>query len=203
MDNIRRRRANARAIRDRHPRFAEAVGADVRLALQCRGESQPDGRVDASLQAVRLMWSSDAFAALVAYRAKAAMQRRAVPVLPRLVHHWAMRHAQVCIGDPVLIRPGVYVPHGQVVIDGFTEVGSGSRLLPWITLGLKPGSVVGPTVGRNVVVGSGARVLGPVTVGDDAKIGANAVVLRDVPAGTTAVGVPATRIAGSPAGAGS
>lgn len=190
-DNIRRKRRNLSLIRDRHPSFRTAVAADLELALECRGEGPVDSKSDSYLQAVRLMWSSDAFAALVAYRAKAAMQRRGVPVLPRVAHHWAMRHAQVCIGDPVLIHPGVYIPHGQVVIDGFTEVGSGSRLLPWITLGLRPGSVVGPTVGQRVVVGSGARLLGPVMVGDDVRVGANAVVVKDVPAGETAVGVPA------------
>lgn len=190
--NVRRKHRNLRLIRDRHPRFGTAVAADLRLSLRCRGEGQPDeNRRDVALQTIRLMWTSDAFAALVAYRAKAAMQRRGIPVLPRLAHHWAMRSAQVCIGDPVLIQPGVYVPHGQVVIDGFTEVGSGSRLLPWITLGLKPGSVVGPTLGANVVVGSGSKVLGPLTVGAGAKVGANAVVIQDIPPGATAVGVPA------------
>ena len=137
------------------------------------------------------MWTSDAFAAMVAYRARASLQRRGVPVLPRLLHHFSMAKAQVCIGDPVRVAPGVYVPHGQIVVDGFTEIGSGTRLLPWTTLGLRAGNLIGPTVGAGTLVGSGARVIGPVTVGAGARVGANAVVVTDVPPGRTAVGVPA------------
>jgi serine O-acetyltransferase len=191
--HARRSHANLRRIRDRHPRFTTAVAADVAVTLRCRGEEPGTGRpLDTTLHAVRLIWSSDAFAAMVLYRAKAAMQRRGIPVLPRLCHHLAMATAQVCIGDPVLVHPGVYVPHGQVVIDGFTEVGRGVRLLPWTTLGLKEGGVIGPTIGSNSEIGTGARVLGPVTIGSGVRIGAGAVVVRDVPDGHVAVGVPAT-----------
>jgi serine O-acetyltransferase len=199
--HARRKHANLRLIRDRHPPFRRAVAADVATALRCRGEGQGSGRpLDTVLEALRLMWTSDAFAALVAYRARAALQRRGVPVLPRLLHHVSMTLAQVCIGDPVLIHPGVYVPHGQIVVDGFTEVRSQSRLLPWTTLGLKEGNLIGPTIGEGVVIGTGARVLGPVHVGDGARVGANAVVVRDVPSGAVAVGVPAVVRSSSPAG---
>jgi serine O-acetyltransferase len=190
--HARRSHANLRKIRDRHPRFTDAVAEDVAATLRCRGEEEGTGApLDTALHALRLMWSSDAFAAMVLYRAKAAMQRRGVPVLPRLCHHLSMALAQVCIGDPVLVHPGVYVPHGQIVLDGFTEIGPGVRLLPWVTIGLKEGSVVGPTIGSNSEIGTGAKVLGPVRVGSGSRVGAGAVVVHDVPDGSVAVGVPA------------
>ena len=64
-------------------------------------------------------------------------------------------------------------------------------LCPWITLGLVHGGIVGPTLAERVFVGTGAKILGDVKIGAFAKIGANAVVVADVPAGATAIGVPA------------
>jgi len=113
-----------------------------------------------------------------------------VPVLPRLAHKLAMAVAQVSIGDPVVMAPGVYIVHGQVVIDGPVEVGAGTVISPWTTIGLR-GSFDAPVVESYVSIGTGAKILGPVRLGSGAKIGANAVVLEDVPAGATAVGVPA------------
>jgi serine O-acetyltransferase len=127
----------------------------------------------------------------VLYRAKARMQALGIPVLPRLAHRLAMSVAQVCIGDPVVVEPGIYIAHGQVVIDGLSEVGSGAVFFPWVTVGLRSGDFNGPTIGRNVRVGTGAKIVGPIKVGDGASIGANAVVVSDVPANATAVGVPA------------
>jgi serine O-acetyltransferase len=186
------------AIRQRHPRFVEAVLADARITADRRGDrAEFRSRADAVLEMARLALVSDAFVGQVCYRAKAALQRRGVPVLPRLFHRLAMMTAQVSIGDPVVVEPGVYFPHGQVVIDGVVVVGSGTAIAPWATLGLVVGSIAGPTVGRGVHIGTGAKLLGAVRVGDGASIGANAVVLHDVPAGATAVGVPA-RVVGQP-----
>ena len=80
-----------------------------------------------SLHVVRLCWVSDAFAAHVLYRLRTTLKRRRIPVLPRLLHRLSMMLSQVAIGDPVLMHPGVYLIHGQVVIDGIIEIGSGSR----------------------------------------------------------------------------
>ncbi|CAB4883323.1 unannotated protein [freshwater metagenome] len=95
------------------------------------------------------------------------------------------------IGDPVVVRPGLYLLHGQVVIDGLVVVGEGAVIAPFTTIGLIAGEVRGPTIGSDVHIGTGARVLGPVTIGDGARVGANAVVLQDVDPGTTVAGVPA------------
>lgn len=179
-------------IRAKHPRFAEAVLADARLTASLRGErAEFTSTADAWVQVVRLAVVSDAFVAQIAYRAKAALQARGVPGLPRLFHRVAMVLAQVSIGDPVVVAPGLYLLHGQVVIDGLVEIGPGAVIAPWVTIGLVAPDIVGPTLGAGVNVGTGAKVLGNVTIGDGARIGANAVVLADVPAGATAVGVPA------------
>jgi serine O-acetyltransferase len=178
-------------IRTRHPRFLHAVLSDARLTAAHRGERfEFTSRGDAILQALRLAWTSDAFLAQALYRAKARMQALGVPILPRLAHRLAMMVAQVCIGDPVVIQPGVYFAHGQVVIDGVTEVHAGVVIFPWVTIGLRAGDFQGPTIGANVKVGSGAKVVGPVSVGNGARIGANAVVISDVPPRATVVGVP-------------
>jgi serine O-acetyltransferase len=185
-----------RALRARHPRFLEALLADARITAAYRGErSEFRGRVDALLQVLRLMLMSDAFLAHAAYRLKARMQALGIPVLPRIAHRVAMVTAQISIGDPVLMHPGVYIVHGQIVADGLVEIHSGAVLYPWITLGLIGPDVVGPTIGPGARIGTGAKVLGKVQVGENALVGANAVVLDDVPADTTVVGVPARPVA--------
>ncbi|MBK6319581.1 MAG: hypothetical protein IPF51_12570 [Dehalococcoidia bacterium] len=99
------------------------------------------------------------------------------------------------MGDHVQIGPGLLLNHGHVIIDGEVTIGPDCSISPFVTLGLNTGgpdvSLVGPKFGRFVFIGTGAKVLGPVTVGDNARIGANAVVMIDVPENSTAVGVPA------------
>jgi len=184
-----------RDIRSRHPRFREAVAADAAITARFRGERHEfRSRADLAVQALRLCLVSDAFLAQALYRAKARMQSLGVPLLPRVAHRLSMMLAQVSIGDPVVMHPGVYIVHGQVVLDGLVEIGPGTQLFPWITIGLKAGDVRGATIERDVSVGTGAKVIGNVRVGAGARIGANAVVVGDVPAGTTVGGVPATEL---------
>lgn len=181
-----------RELRSRHPRVRPALLADARVTAMHRGERYEfRSGADAVVQVLRLMWESDAFLAQALYRVKARLQALGVPVLPRLAHRLAMAIAQISIGDPVVIRPGVSILHGQVVIDGITQIHSGVVIGPFVTIGLLEGDVVGPTVERNVIIGTGARVLGNLRVGAGARIGANAVIIDDVAEGTTAVGVPA------------
>jgi serine O-acetyltransferase len=184
-------------VRAKHPPFLKAVIADVRVNMAFRMERvEMSTTSDAVLHAIRLCWSSDAFLAQVLYRAKARLQQLGVPVLPRLFHHWAMATAQVCIGDPVVIQPGLYLAHGQVVIDGLVEIGTGVIIFPWVTIGLRSGDFHGATVGKNVRIGTGSKVVGPVKIGNGAQIGANAVVVHDVPKNVTVVGVPARVVNG-------
>jgi serine O-acetyltransferase len=181
-----------REIRSRHPRLREALLADARVSAAYRGERHEfHSRADAAIQTLRLIWESDAFLAQALYRVKARLQTLGIPVLPRVAHRLAIAIAQISIGDPVIVHPGVYIIHGQVVIDGFTEIHSGAVIGPFVTIGLREGEWVGPTVERNVTIGTGAKVLGKLRVGGGARIGANAVVIDDVAERTTAVGVPA------------
>jgi serine O-acetyltransferase len=180
------------ALRARHPRFWLAVIADARVTAMHRGERHEfRSRLDELSQVARLAWVSDAFGAQMLYRAKARLQTLGVPVLPRLAHRLAIAVAQVSIGDPVLMAPGVYIVHGQVVADGLVVIETGVVISPFVTLGLRAGDVTGPTVHSNVTIGTGAKLIGPITVGAGARIGANAVVVDDVAPGATVVGAPA------------
>ena len=181
-----------RAIRAKYPPFRQAVWGDASATAFFRGERhQFRSRADAIVQILRLCWVSDAFLAQACYRLKARLQALGVPLLPRLAHRLAMSLAQVSIGDPVVVHPGVYIVHGQVVLDGLVEVGPGVSIAPWVTIGLRAANPQGPTIEADVNIGTGAKIIGPVRVGAGAMIGANAVVVDDVAPGTTVVGAPA------------
>ena len=185
-----------RDVRARHPRFGAAVLADARVTAASRGDRYEfTSRVDAAVQAVRLAVVTDAFLALCCYRAKAHCQARRIPVLPRVLHRLAMITGQISIGDPVVVQPGIYVPHGQVVVDGMVEIGERVVLSPFVTIGLRAGDVRGPTIGSRASIGTGAKILGPIRIGAQARVGANAVVLADVPDRATVAGIPARIIA--------
>lgn len=133
--------------------------------------------------------------AVLVYRLQAWLRQHRIPVLPGLCRRLTMLLAGVTIGDFTIIGPGLRLNHGHVVIDGFTALGRECSISPFVTIGLDTGGATpdfqGPKIGGNVFIGTGAKVLGPITVGDNARIGANAVVLTDVPKDCTAVGVPA------------
>lgn len=100
--------------------------------------------------------------------------------------------------DPrAVIAADVFVPHATGVVVGATaEIGPRTIIMPGVVIGSRPRNAASEakrhaTIGSDVVLGAGAKVLGPVVIGDGARIGANAVVLADVEAGATVVGVPA------------
>jgi serine O-acetyltransferase len=180
-----------RQIRAKHPGLRHALVADAEAALLHRGEGRElRSGPNAVIQILRLCWASDAFLGQALYRVKAALQRRGVPIIPRLCHRLAIMTAGVTIGDPVVMHPGVHLLHGQVVIDGLTEIHRGVVIGPFVSIGLVSGNIGGPTIEEDVMVGTSASVLGKLTVGAGATIGANAAVFSDVPAGSTVVGVP-------------
>jgi tetrahydrodipicolinate N-succinyltransferase len=101
----------------------------------------------------------------------------------------------------VTAGPGLQLPHGNVVIDGRVRIGKNCQINPWVTIGLSNSrrigfSADGPTIGDEVHIGTGAKILGPIAIGDHARIGANAVVIADVPANSTVVGAPARPVGG-------
>jgi serine O-acetyltransferase len=188
-------KAGVDEVQSRQPRFLDALLADARVAAAYRGErAEFRSRLDGVWQALRLMLRTDAFLALSAYRLKTRLQALGIPVLPWIAHRLAMVSAQISIADTALVHPGVFIPSGQVVVYGLVEIHSGATLLPWVTIGPIGSEVRGPTIGPYAQIGSGAKVMGEIEVGANARVGTNAVVLEDVPANTTVVGMPARAI---------
>ena len=115
--------------------------------------------------------------------------------LGRFISHLARWLTGIEIHPGAQIAGCVFIDHGMGVVIGETaEIGSGCTIYHGVTLGgtsLYKGAKRHPTLGKNVIVGAGAQVLGGFTVGDGAKIGSNAVVTKPVPTGATAVGNPA------------
>jgi serine O-acetyltransferase len=115
--------------------------------------------------------------------------------LGRFTSHFSRWLTGIEIHPGAVIGRSVFIDHGMGVVIGETaEVGDGCTIYQGVTLGgtsLYKGTKRHPTLGKNVVVSAGAKVLGGFTVGDNAKVGSNAVVIKPVPAGATAVGIPA------------
>ncbi len=131
--------------------------------------------------------------ALLAHRVAHALWDSHVPLLPYAIAYASRAVTGVEIHPAAKIGADFFIDHGSGVVIGETaEIGDRVTLYQGVTLG-GTGFARGkrhPTVEDNVTVGSGAKLLGPVTVGRNAKIGANTVVIEDVPPGTTVVGNP-------------
>jgi len=133
------------------------------------------------------------FHALLFYRLAHWLVKRRIPFLPRVLSQFARFITGIEIHPGATIGSGLFIDHGMgVVVGETTEIGNNVTLFQGVTLG-GTGKQRGkrhPTIGNHVVVGAGAKVLGPITVGDYVKIGANSVVLQDVPDHSTVVGIP-------------
>jgi len=131
--------------------------------------------------------------ALLAHRAAHALMGAGVPVLPRVIAYMTRAVTGVEIHPAAVIGKEFFIDHGAGVVIGETAViGRRVTLYQGVTLG-GTGFQRGkrhPTLGDNVTVGSGAKLLGPIDVGAGAKVGANTVVVEDVPPGATVVGNP-------------
>ncbi|MDP3482400.1 MAG: serine O-acetyltransferase [Sulfuricella sp.] len=117
--------------------------------------------------------------------------------LARFVSHLGRWLTGIEIHPAAQIGRRVFIDHGMGVVIGETaEIGDDSTLYHGVTLGGTSWNKGKrhPTLGKGVVVGAGAKILGPIFIGDGARVGSNAVVVKDVPAGATAVGIPARNI---------
>lgn len=134
------------------------------------------------------------FHALIYYRISHFFYKHKLKFIARLISQLGRFFTGVEIHPGATIGRGLLIDHGMGVVIGETAVvGDNCTIYQGVTLG-GTGKDVGkrhPTIGNNVMIGSGAKVLGPFTVADNAKIAAGAVVLNAVPEGATAVGVPA------------
>lgn len=131
--------------------------------------------------------------ATIHYRAAHWLHLHHMRFLARWISQLSKFFTGIEIHPGAVIGRRLVIDHGTGIVIGETaEIGDDCLLYQGVTLG-GTGKDVGkrhPTIGNNVMVGSGAKVLGPISVGDNARVAANAVVLRDVPANATVVGVP-------------
>jgi serine O-acetyltransferase len=163
----------------------EGILADLRAPLE---------RDPAARGWLDVVLSYPGFHALVAHRLVHALHRAGIPILPRWLANVARFFTQIEIHPGAEIGAGIFIDHGSGVVIGETaEVGDGCTIYQGVTLGgtsLSHGKRH-PTLGRHVVVGVNSSVLGAIVLGDNAKVGGGSVVVKDVPANATVVGVPA------------
>jgi serine O-acetyltransferase len=140
---------------------------------------------------------TDGSAAMILYRLMQWSRRRGLMPVEMVFNKLNAVLCNCIIGRGAEFGPGFVLIHSTgVVINGAVRGGSGVHIEHQVTIGAERRQA--PLLGDNVFIGAGAKIIGGVTIGDGARIGANAVVLQDVPANHTAVGVPARTIDASP-----
>ena len=150
-------------------------------------------RDPAATSAIEIILTYSGFHAIVLHRITRALYNAKIPFLPRFLSHVGKFITGIEIHPGVTIGKNLFIDHGMgVVIGETTIIGDNVTLYQGVTLG-GTGKEKGkrhPTLGNSIVVGTGAKVLGNITIGDNSYIGANAVVIKDVPPNSTIVGVP-------------
>lgn len=174
------------------------VGTLIILGMVVRIAFEPEvkacfERDPAARNIVEVLLTYTGLHVIIYYSIAHALNRMGMPVVPRLLMTIARGLTGIEIHPAATIGRGLFIDHGMgVVIGETTVIGKNVTLFQGVTLG-GTGKEKGkrhPTLGDNVVVGTGAKVLGSITIGNNSIIGANAVVLRDVPDHSTVVGVP-------------
>ena len=155
----------------------------------------------AARSAFEVLFLYPSMQALISHRIAHGFYNKRLFFLARLVSQLNRFITGIEIHPGAKIGRGLFIDHGMGVVIGETaEIGDNVTIYHGVTLG-GTGKDKGkrhPTIADNAVIGTGAKILGPVYVGSSAKIGANAVVLRDVPANATAIGIPAKIIEAKP-----
>jgi serine O-acetyltransferase len=171
---------------NRWKRLLKEIHADVKAARERDPAAQ-------GVSSFEILTSWAGVQALLAHRAAHASMEAGVPLLPRIIAYLTRAITGIEIHPAARIGNEFFIDHGSGVVIGETaSIGNCVTLYQGVTLG-GTGFQRGkrhPTLGNNVTVGSGAKLLGPIAVGDGAKIGANTVVVEDVPPGATVVGNP-------------
>ncbi|GEM86792.1 serine O-acetyltransferase [Meiothermus granaticius] len=165
--------------------FLELMREDIQAVL----DKDP-----AAHSALEVVLTSPGLHALWMHRLEHRLWKAGFRLLARVIAHWTRMFTGVEIHPGATIGRRVVIDHGMGVVIGETaEVGNDVLIFHGVALG---GTGFGrgkrhPTVGNNVLIGTGAKILGPITIGDGARIGANSVVLENIPPDSTAVGAPA------------
>ena len=150
-------------------------------------------RDPAARNVAEILLTYSGFHAIVLHRIAHFLWKRGIPVIPRLVSHFARFITGIEIHPGAVIGRAFFIDHGMGVVIGETaEIGDDVTLYQGVTLGgtgQEPGKRH-PTLGTHVIVGAGAKVLGAITIGHHVRIGANSVVLQSVPDNATVVGIP-------------
>jgi serine O-acetyltransferase len=166
------------------------VATEIRRDVHAAQERDPAARGVGSSE-ILAIWPG--VHAVLAYRVAHALHVAHVPLVPRLIAGVARLLTGIEIHPAAQIGRGLFIDHGMGVVIGETaEIGDDVTLYQGVTLG-GTGFACGkrhPTVQDNVTIGSGAKLLGPITVGHGSKVGANSVVIHDVPPNSTVVGNP-------------
>jgi len=139
---------------------------------------------------------SPRFMPVVVFRLSHACYRRGWTVLAKLFSMWNFTVFGLEIAVRCEIGPGLYFPHTQGTVIGALRIGANATIYHNVTFGAREVDIgyqdqSRPSVGNDVIVGAGAKVLGPVMLADGSRVGANAVVVDDVAAGSTVIGIPA------------
>ncbi len=168
------------------------IGAMIRLLFAAEVKACFE-RDPASRNLVEVLLNYSGLHAIICHRIAHTLDGLKIPLLPRLLMTVARWITGVEIHPSATIGRGLFIDHGMgVVIGETTTIGRNVTLYQGVTLG-GTGKQRGkrhPTIGNNVVIGTGAKVLGDITIGDHSMVGANAVVVRNVPEHSTVVGVP-------------
>ena len=172
------------------PRTFTQVARELRQDLTAAQERDPAAR---GIGRWEILLTYPGVHALLTHRVAHALHDAGVPVLPRAMAYFARMATNIEIHPAAKIGEALFIDHGTGVVIGETaEIGDNVTLYQGVTLG-GTGFARGkrhPTVESDVVVGSGAKLLGPIRVGHCSKIGANSVVIHDVPPNSTVVGNP-------------
>ncbi len=163
------------------------LGADIKSAF--RNDPALQGKVFGFLELLTYagVW------AIFCHRFAYLLNELKIPLIPRIISQLARFLTGVEIHPGAKIGKGFFIDHGHGVVIGETaEIGNNVTLFHQVTLG-GTGNSTGkrhPTLGNNVMVGAGAKIIGPLIIGDDSKIGSGSVVVKNVPESSTVVGIP-------------
>jgi serine O-acetyltransferase len=147
----------------------------------------------AARSVVEILFAYPGFQAVRWHRVAHTLWKWRWPLLPRLLSHWSRGLTGIEIHPGATLGPGFFIDHGMGVVIGETAiVGENCLLYQGVSLGGTSMKRIKrhPTLGNNVVVGAGAKIIGAINIGDNVKIGSGSVVINDVPANATVVGVP-------------